>query len=500
MRELRKLSDIWKEIDDKRIESKMKEFAWKQSYEGIKAAIEYIGLKLETTKNELDTMEIPVNNRDGKKRYNQRNIKVSKNGIISTGRISDLITGKNSLKTKEEMNEIYKNVGVTQSLKQPKGITTSQNVESKAIDDLDILIGLSEFVSREHLFENRLYDMSYCMIDDIDGHDRTSQEVFVADQVKSSGIRISGQVFFSMINGLLNVGKMISILENGSLTCIGKNQDDKVDVVWFFYGVNDIDILKGFKITQIFAPILHLQVKSYNEFTNKMNDPMFRFDVGKSPEECNRLLEKKLEFIKYGNKHSLTFWNEDDSQIPCENHRIEQRSMNMTRTACNTIDIKVEKKHEDSYGPVDFVVNNIVKVQDKVEKIKFKMRGSGRLPYNPDDIDIFQVSNLVNNEVYAIPMRVIKDNGVITSFFTSEQLMKTAIRLSVEWKEIHKKFKHDFKTQNGVISYVKACEEASKVPELTDRDFYKNLIDENKDKFGSLKQLADRKSKNLNNL
>jgi len=487
MREIRKLSDIWKAVDDQRIESKKKEKVWKQSYEGVKAAIEYIGLELETTKDEFNRLDIPINNRNGKRNYIQRIIKVSKNGIISGGRIGDLMTGKNSLKTKEEMNEIYKNMGVEKSLKQPKGIATSQNVESKSIDDLDILIGLSEFAFREHLFENRLYDITYCSIDD-----NVDQEIFVADQVKSSCIHKNGQVFFSMKNGLLNVGKMISILESGSLTCIGKKRDGTIDVVWFFYGVEAINILKEFNINQVFAPILHLRVKSYNEFTNAMNDPMFRYDIGKSSEECKRLLVNKLEFIKLGSKNSLTFWNEDNSQILNENHRIEQRSLDMTRTACNTIDIKVERRHEDAYGPVDFIVKDTVRVQDKVVSKKFKMRGSGRLPYNPDDIDIFQVSNLLDNIVYAIPMRIIKDD--VISFFTSEQLMKTHICAGLKWKEDHKQFKYNFKNREDIISYVKACEEASKVPKLTDRDFYKNMINENKEKFGSLKQLACRKA------
>ena len=36
---------------------------------------------------------------------------------------------------------------------------------------------------------------------------------------------------------------------------------------------------------------------------------------------------------------------------------------------------------------------------------------------------------------------------------------------------------------------LKACEEASKIPPLTDHSFYTNMIDANKDKFGSKKQL-----------
>lgn len=39
MKELRKLSDIWKAIDDKRILSKMNKYEWRQSFEGIQSTI-----------------------------------------------------------------------------------------------------------------------------------------------------------------------------------------------------------------------------------------------------------------------------------------------------------------------------------------------------------------------------------------------------------------------------------------------------------------------------
>jgi hypothetical protein len=480
MKKPRKNSDIWKAIDDQRILLGMKEIQWKQSFEGVKAAIEHIGHIMITTKEDLDKMEIPIT-RVGNKRYGRRKIEISRNGIISKTRIDDILSCNSSLKTVEEIAEIYKQKGLTLSIDRPKGIPTNNNAESKAIDDLDILINISDNVYREHLYEHRLYDIAYCLIDeDID------KEVFVADQIKSARVCENGRVYFNASSTTLNVGSMISILENGSLTCIGKNLDNKVDVVWFFYGIDAINELNKFKINQLFEPTLHLQIKSYNEFTIAINNSIFRFDVGKSEKECNRLLERKLEFIKNGNKHSLTFWNEDDSQIPCKEHRIEQQSFNMTREGCNKIGIKVIKRHEDSYSVVDFIVNGIVKVQDKASTEKFNMRKKGGLPYNPNDIDILQVSDLVNNIVYAIPMRVIKDD-IITSFFTVEQLMKGTIHLTVKWKEYHKQFKHDFKNKKGILSYVKECENTNKIPKLTDVNFYSNMINENKDKFGSKK-------------
>ena len=490
MKPPRKSSDIWKAIDDKRLEVKMGKNEWKQSFEGVKSAIEYIGLKMITTKEELDEMEVPVEiptNRNVRQQYGWRIIEVSRNDILSKSQINDLLTGVNGLKTKEEIQNINTNVGINHSLSRPKGISTTNNTESEAIDDLDILIDISKYAFREHLFEHRLYDISYSMIGD-----NIDENVFVADQVKSARV-YDNTLTFGTSNGKLNVGMIISILENGSLTCIGKDKDDKIDVVWFFYGVDAINILNKFVSSQIFNPTLHLTKKSAREFTNAMNNPMFRFDVGKSSKECDRLLEKKMDFIKTGIKHSLTFLNEDDSQIPCEGHRIEQKSLNMTRSVCNVINIKVERKHEDSYGPVDFIVNGNVRVQDKVGKNIFNVRHEGKLPYNPDDIDIFQVTDLENNIVYAIPMRVMA-NETVTSFFTVKQLMRYTVWFGIKWKEDHKQFKHDFKTKEGVLSYVKACEEASKVPQLTDRSFYKNMINDNEDKFGSLKQLSDKKN------
>ena len=100
----------------------------------------------------------------------------------------------------------------------------------------------------------------------------------------------------------------------------------------------------------------------------------------------------------------------------CLSHRVEQKSFEMTRDACATIDIKVKKHHEDNYGPVDFRINDTIKIQDKSYKTNFVMHAKGKLPYDPDTIDIFQCSNLITLEIYAIPMRIIKNNTVQSMF------------------------------------------------------------------------------------
>lgn len=255
MKELRKVSDIWKTIDDKRILSKMNKQDWRRSFEGVKTAIESIGLIMITTKEEFDKLEIPIS-RDYWKRYNQRKIEVSRNSILSKACIDSILSGGNSLKSDEELKVVYKDRGVVKSLEQPKGIATNTNAESKTIDDLDILIGISDYAHRIHLYEFRLFDIVYCMNEnDLD------TDIFVADQIKTAKVCENGCLNFNEMYGNLTVKTMISILENGSLTCIGKTRDNKVDVVWFFYGNDVIKMLHKFNINQNFRPRLHLAKK-----------------------------------------------------------------------------------------------------------------------------------------------------------------------------------------------------------------------------------------------
>ena len=55
----RKLSEIWIAIDDLR-PNNIKKLDWKRSYDGIKTAIEYIGYKIITTKEEFSLQKIFV--------------------------------------------------------------------------------------------------------------------------------------------------------------------------------------------------------------------------------------------------------------------------------------------------------------------------------------------------------------------------------------------------------------------------------------------------------
>jgi hypothetical protein len=310
------------------------------------------------------------------------------------------------------------------------------------------------------------------------------EELYSADQVKSAYIESANQ-----INYHINVAEMLKILENNmSLTCI-VIKNDKVEVVWFFYGITAITILKTFDKKQLFNPTIHSKIARANSFTIRTNQPIFRYDVAKSESEVKRLLEQKLDYVRSSKKYTIQYLNEDDSQILGKTHRVEQKSFEMTRSACATINVSVKKIYEDNYTVVDFRINDTIKIQDKkMYKKSFHIRSTGLYPYDPNTFDILQITNLTTHEIYAIPMRFI-ENDIVKSTFIEEMLMKTQIWLTPILCEKYSKYKYDLKIEKDIRAYVATCEAAAAIPELTDRNFYKNMIESNADQFGSKKQL-----------
>ena len=70
--------------------------------------------------------------------------------------------------------------------------------------------------------------------------------------------------------------------------------------------------------------------------------------------------------------------------------------------------------------------------------------------------------------------------------------MRINIHLTKNWYLEYDKYKHDLKTIEGIKSYVAACEAAAAIPPLTDKQFYKKILEDNADKFGSKNQLKER--------
>lgn len=481
---MRKKSEVWKAVEDQR-PANVTDICWKRSYNGVKAALKHVGLELAMTCEEFDDIVIPLDSKRHKK-YNYRKVIVTRAGHTSEPTmIGHLLTGNSGLLTDDERLIIKQRVGAARSVLQPKGVALHNNNESRAADELDMLIGATSFLHREHLWEHRLADVAYSFTGEL------TKAVWHGEQIKHAVADKRGVCQFKCAG---NVAGMISYLKAGiSLTCIGKSADDKVDVVWVFDGQDDIRLLEQFEPDQAFTPVLHMTQTSANKFTMAYNATKHRYDVGKSVDERKRLLDRKVSAARYGAKHTLTYLNEDDSQIPGETHRLEHEAFSLTRAACARIGVDVKRIPEDAYGPIDFRLGNIARNQDKVFRRQVCMRPVGRHPYNPDNIDIFQLTDLDKKHVYALPMRLIRD-GKVESFFSETALMRFSLTCSAAWKEANKIYLYDLKDETGIQSYVNACIAASQVPQLTDRAWYSNILTANAQQFGSKKQMKARKA------
>ena len=128
------------------------------------------------------------------------------------------------------------------------------------------------------------------------------------------------------------------------------------------------------------------------------------------------------------------------------------------------------------------------RIQDKVaNKSNYHLRSLGGHPYNPDTVDILQITQIDKKAVYAIPFRAVK-KGAIVSHFTKYELMHKTIRLSKQWREDYARFRHELATEAGAKAYVTVCEAAAAVPPLTDQQFYSSMLTEYSHNFGSKKQ------------
>lgn len=479
---LRNKSDVWKGVDEKK-PSDMGQKAWRQSYEGVKAAVESLGLKIVTTKQEFDEMEVPSEKRkDGHvgKQYMYRKIVIERDGVPSKPtRINDMFRGMSSFLTQAEKETADAQRSLTVSAKQGKGITVNGLSEMKSSADLDAMIGVNTALHRAPLIEFRVSDIAYCLLGA-----PLNDDVFVADQVKSSKVDENGCLHFKHAGNRIKVSRMVKVLETGStLTCIGKNADDVPDVVWFFQGLEAINILKEFPEDRTFHPRLHLKCTSPCAFTARMNDTQFRFDIGKSDNEKERLLQRKVKAVENGKKHSLQFLNEHDSQIGSPTHRVEHESFVLIRNACRKFGVSVERESDDAYSQIDFRLDKKVRIQDKVGKVfqNLTMRQRGRHPFNPDSIDALQITNLHEKVCYVLPMRV-KNGNEIVSQFSEKDLMRDGIHLSKKWLKTLLRFEID--NEQDMERYIKTCCDAHAIPPLTDKKFYNDIVQKNADKFG----------------
>ena len=471
---IRKPGDIWNIIDNQRLQYKMNKNEWKQSYIGVKTVLNHIGLELITTKEEFEKLDIPID-RNNFKKYTHRKIIVSRNGIISSPTIiQHLISGQSGLLTEDEKNIIYDKQSKALSIIYPKGIAKANNQEAETIDALNIKLNMSSIFDIIHLDEFRLTDICFKEYN-------SNDNLYYPEQIKTATSGKDGRLSFGYNSSKLSVKIMKSIINTGiSLICIGKNAEGIIEVVWFFYGQKSLNMLSEFDDNQIFNPILHLKMKSFNKFTLEYNKSEYRFDL-RNKEECDRLFKYRSEIITSGTKYTLKYLNEDDSQIPSETHRKEHKSFAFIRDACAKRGVIIQKKHEEAHSSIDFTVNES-RIQDKIAKNTVNIRGAGHYPMNPDSIDVLQIN--LGKVIYVINMRTMDyNNNLIVSTLSTAQLMITSVRLTNKWKNSHKQYMHDLSTIDGIKSYISACEKAKNIPKLSDPTFYDKIIKDNADIF-----------------
>lgn len=238
----RKLSDVWAAIDNVK-PANLNFFEWKQSYTGVSAALAHVGLVIITSQEEFD--KLPVPEYEGSRRFMDRTVIVSRNGINSKPtKIRDLLNGNSSLPTADELAASHAKRGAIMSNNCTKGSACSHAVEVKASEHLSNMLNLHEYLRKVTLFEGRLADVAYSGVED-----DINAAVFVADQEKSACESEQGQLSFNANHTNITFQGMIDILQTGySLTMIGRRRSDGLpDVVWLFLEALRLMISKPFR-------------------------------------------------------------------------------------------------------------------------------------------------------------------------------------------------------------------------------------------------------------
>ena len=109
----RNASDVWAAIEYMCKDTGMKLIEWKQSFQGINAAIDSIGFKMITTQTELDDMDVPLYN--GWKKYGWRKITISKDGsdALYTSTVEEILRARCKF-MKEDLPLICKMCGMSE--------------------------------------------------------------------------------------------------------------------------------------------------------------------------------------------------------------------------------------------------------------------------------------------------------------------------------------------------------------------------------------------------
>lgn len=202
------LSDVWAAVNTQR-PANLNFFEWKQSYNGVSAALAHVGLSIITSQGDFD--QLPIPEYKGARRFMDRTIIVSRDGVESIPtKIRDLLDGNSSLPTADELAASHAKRGAIMSNDRQKGSACSHAVEVKASGDLTNMLDLGEHLRKVTLFEGRLADIAYSGVED-----DINAPVFVADQEKSACESEQGQLTFNANHTNITFQGMIDILQTG---------------------------------------------------------------------------------------------------------------------------------------------------------------------------------------------------------------------------------------------------------------------------------------------
>lgn len=385
----------------------------------------------------------------------------------------------------------------------PVGVPTSNMFETRAIDGLDALLAslpsTSTTIRREHLLENRRADVAYAP---------GSADAYASYQVKSATLNGRGTYRFH-----IRFSEIASMLRSGmGVVCIACSSTTSTEsgpiTAWHFY--DDVDGA----ILQLLDAMDPLQEFCPSNASTPTIDALVRYDLrdpvrATSLRDCRESAIRKI--VSGGLARTLEFLNEDDSQIPGCGHRVEQRSFAAVRLALSLYSSgsRAQRLHRDAYGPVDFHVGDQdfdARVQDKSTQAgvhvvgvvaTFGVRPRNSVPYDPDSIDVLQLSLLQSNVVYVLPMRTWTGTAgaAVCSSFSVSELMRSNLKMSGSWLLSHAHLRHDLNDPEGTAGYVEACRAASRVPPLSDVRFYPDMVRANADRIGS-KRYDDDDGKN----
>jgi hypothetical protein len=179
----RKVQTVWGAIEHQR-PSQISIWTWKRSYEGIVAALMYLGFTVVTTKQEFNDLPIPQTS-SGTLEYMRRKIKVCRADKEKTSvNIRDLLNGSSQVRTNDEIASARTKLRFAKQEVMPKGQPCSHLQEQQASRELTMLVGDCN-IHKTTLWEGRVADVAYCY-----RHDNKTGEVFVADQEKSAVVSI----------------------------------------------------------------------------------------------------------------------------------------------------------------------------------------------------------------------------------------------------------------------------------------------------------------------